>query len=184
MKNPEKLKELILEKLDFADVMLEYGVKFIYDPRIADEVQFRCPFHGRDNKPSARYYRYTQSSFCWVCKKRWDVISFIRDKEKLSFERALSYIINKYKIDDSGIPEDLESIFVKPKSDNQIHLREKILLHNLKKNIKDLKGKIGFDKYNALCWSWNIISFTYSNKLDISESLKKLEEKINKARLG
>ena len=60
MKDIEKLKDLVLEKVDLAQVMLDYKVNFVFNPLKVDEAQFKCPFHGQDTKPSARYYRATK----------------------------------------------------------------------------------------------------------------------------
>ena len=39
MKNPKKLRELILREVDMARVLQDYGVDFVYNPQLADEVQ-------------------------------------------------------------------------------------------------------------------------------------------------
>jgi DNA primase len=174
VKDPIKLKDLILEKLDLAEVMLSYGVEFIYNPMKADEAQFRCPFHGKDNKPSARYYRSTQSCYCWVCTKKWDVISFIRDKENLGFLATIRHIIDRYKIDTSSIQEDPE---LKPPDEKDISDINIDIIFT-KKKIKELRGKIPFEKYRALCSAYQMILYAQYCGKDIASDIKKITSKL------
>lgn len=174
MKDLKKLKELVLKEIDLSQVMLDYDVQFIYSPTHATEAQLRCPFHGKDVKPSARYYRETQSMYCWVCKKRWNAITFIKDIEGLNYAQAINLLIKKYKIDVSSIPDDPE--FNIP---DAIEVKKNdITIVYLKKRIKELKGKIPFEKYRAFCTAFYMITFNSSLGADVSESLSKLETKI------
>ena len=102
MKDPKKVRDLILQTVDFAQILLQYGTRFTFDPRKAVEVQLHCPFHGKDNKPSARYYRNTQSIFCWKCRKAWNVVSFVKDKEGFNYGETLHYILSRFKVDKIG----------------------------------------------------------------------------------
>lgn len=178
MKDPMKVKELILEKLDLAEVMLEYGTSFVFHPGHVDEVQFRCPFHGKDKKPSARFYRQTKSCYCWYCRKTWDVIEFIKDKENLTFYQCLNHIIKKYRIDVSSIPDDPEFTDEKKKKISDIDIR----ISCVHKALLRLRGKMEFEKYNILCVYF--LSTWYRKKEkheDVKDSLSKLEDKIAKA---
>jgi DNA primase len=170
MKDPIKLKELIIERLNLAEVMLSYKVSFMYDPRLATEVQYKCPFHGQDNKPSARLYNNTKSCFCWVCRKAWDVVSFIMDKENLSFRNTLNYIIGRYKIDTSSIPDTPTTDIKKIK-----YSEKNVVLKNLTEHILDLKRKIPFEKYRALCTAYFMVKLS---KEDALEQTKTIEGKI------
>lgn len=173
MKDATLLKERVINTLDLARIMLDYRVKFTYDPMQLDEVQYQCPFHGEDRKPSARFYRSTQSCYCWFCKKRWDVISFIMDKERLKFIEAIKYIINKYDIDTRDIPDSPDMRIKKP----QISMQN-IELKRSEKNIKELRNKISFEKYNSLVFAWYLIAFQANKGVDVAESIKKLKNKI------
>ena len=176
MKNPDRLKELILAKVDLAQVMLDYGTHFMYSPLHTEEAQFRCPFHGNDNKPSARYYRSTQTCYCWVCAKRWVVISFIKDKESLNFYSTLNFVVKKYQLDTSSIPEGVE--FQPLKSKEKEVSDQRISFIYLKNRIRDFRGKISFERYRALCCFYQMAEFKASQDIDVTESLKKLELKI------
>ncbi|PYS20546.1 MAG: hypothetical protein DMF72_20780 [Acidobacteria bacterium] len=48
----------------------------------------RCPFHD-DHNPSMVVYPHSATFHCFGCQKQGDVISFLRDKENLSFYEAL-----------------------------------------------------------------------------------------------
>ena len=174
MKDLRKLKDLVVENVNLADVMEQYGVHFTYSPKHADEVQYKCPFHGKDNKPSARLYNTTESCWCFYCKKRWDVISFIEDKEKLSFINSIKYIINRYHVDTSSIPDDVSIQSSKPPeaSDNRADLIY------LKNNIVALRQKIDLAKYKALCMGYLMVEFAAFKGADVSVSMRKLGRKL------
>lgn len=170
MKDPDKLKELILKGVDLSKVMLEYDVNFAFNPNAADEVQFRCPFHGEDNKPSSRYYRSTQTTYCWVCKERLNVIDFIKKKRGLGYYAALNYIIDRYKLDISNIPNDAQLEYEESKEVSKVQID----LDQIKVKIMDLMGTIPFERYNAICSAYLMLNYQVSLKKDVSESLSKL----------
>lgn len=186
MKDPQKLKDIVSEKIDFAQVLLDYNVGFVYDPRRVDEAQLRCPFHGPDKKPSARFYKSTQSLFCWVCRKRWDAIAFIMDKENMSFLQAIRFLINKYKIDISSIPDNPEFTLSKS-SPSTIDSYETFIAGNqsnidlklIKKKIRSFRGKLSFKKYNALSTAYHMLDYMFFKGYDISFDLIKLRTKLN-----
>ena len=180
MKDPEKLKELILEEIDFSQVLLDYNVDFVYSPELVDEAQLRCPFHGQDNKPSARYYRETQSMFCWVCHKRWDVIGFIMEMEQVYYKSALLYIVNKYQLDVSSIPDDPTFNLEKKKGISKVTVDT----INAKKSIKGLRFKISFERYRALVAAYYMIMFKSSKGGDILSDIQKLNSKLNTIQIG
>jgi len=104
MKDFESLKELILQSVSLGDLMKREGLI----TGELDEEQFSCKFHGVDRKKSARYYRLTDTSYCWVCKEKLDLISYIKKQEGLSFGGAINHIIKEYRIDTSVLPEATE----------------------------------------------------------------------------
>ena len=174
MKDPQKMKELILEKVDLTEVMISYGVEFSYNPRALHEVQFKCPFHGQDNKPSARLYKETKSCWCWVCHKKWDVISFVQDKESLTWLGAVLYIVDRWRVDLSVIPDTPTLDLVRPKSADSVKER----IFGLKKHIRSLKGKVDVQKYAALVTAWQMVSYVITQGKNPTESLSKLETKV------
>lgn len=174
MKDPIKVKDLIIDKLNLADVMVEYGVQFQFNPLLVSQVQFKCPFHGKDTKPSARLYNETKSCFCWVCRKTWNVVSFIMEKEGLIFKHTLSFIIKKYKIDVSTIPDAPELVLKSSPLDLD---DKKVHFHKIRANILELHG-IPFEKYRALCAAYFMVKYADVCGADVLGDLKKIEDKI------
>jgi len=70
-------REAIHEMITAHDVLRLHGVSFRHSTD--REEQFSCPFHGQDNKPSARVYTAKADSrshvWCFVCQQPWDAIS-------------------------------------------------------------------------------------------------------------
>lgn len=180
MKNLERLKELILDEIDFSTVLLEYGVDFVYSPQSVDEAQLRCPFHGKDNKPSARYYRETQTMYCWTCHKRWNVIQFIMEMEQFYFKGALLHIVNKYQLDVSLIPDDPEF-----KKDNILDI-SKVSVDTIsaKRKMNEFRGKLSFERYNVLCTAYSMIKIKSLKGGDISQDIPKLNNKLDTIKIG
>ena len=61
--------------LTAADVLQANRVRLRYGGQRPE--QLPCPFHGRDNHPSARYHPegHTKAAvWCYVCNERWDAI--------------------------------------------------------------------------------------------------------------
>ena len=175
MKDPLKLKELIIEKVPLVNVMIDYGVEFQYNPTAVSEVQLKCPFHGRDTKPSARLYNTTSSFFCWVCRKSWNVVSFIMDRESLSFKQALSYLANRYKVDLSVIPD---TPTIELKVNNADNESTGVLFKKVHKNILEIRKKIPFEKYRVLCAVYCNARYQDYCGENVFETLKKIEDKI------
>jgi len=79
------------------------------------EEQFRCPFHGSDNKPSARIYPESvdgpSHAWCFVCQEaRWDAIGIWRKfngGEETPFGRVLSQMEKAYNLPTIEMPKDI-----------------------------------------------------------------------------
>lgn len=103
-------KKAIHEKVGVHDILRNNGIKFRH---MGDrEEQFSCPFHGKDEKPSARAFPTTPQSpshvWCYVCRERWDAISLWKKysgDESKSFHRVLSEIEKHYNITPPPVPE-------------------------------------------------------------------------------
>ena len=90
-KRVDRLKNHIsIEKL-----LSDYG----YDVReVNREQQFRCDLHGdgNDNAPSARSYPESDSWYCFACGKVRDIISTVREREGVDFNKACTLLEKKY----------------------------------------------------------------------------------------
>jgi DNA primase len=60
-----------------------------------DVTQIHCPFHGYDAHASARIYD-TNSMYCWVCNKTWDVVEFVKDFKNIKFKEAVVLLEELY----------------------------------------------------------------------------------------
>ena len=158
--------------------MLDYRVRFRHDPRNSTETQYHCPFHGEDRKPSARLYRDTNNCFCWYCRKSWDPVSFIIEKEGFSFSEAVRFITKKYNVDLSGIPDGPNLVFDKGKKEiSQVEMD----LDYLRRRVRELKkdARIGFEKLRAVVTAYYcILMESAAGSADAGKHMVQLTEKI------
>ena len=89
----------------------------------------------------------------------------------MSFRETLTYLINRYNIDVSEIPD-------RPTLDlNEVKCSEKnIALESLHSHILELKRKIPLEKYQPLCAAYFMIKD--STESDVLTNSKKIEDKI------
>jgi hypothetical protein len=100
----------IHERVTAHDILRRNGVSFRHTGD--REEQFSCPFHGKDENPSARVYPSSPRSpshvWCFVCRERWDVIALWKKYsggENKSFHRLLSELEKLYGIETPAVPE-------------------------------------------------------------------------------
>lgn len=105
--------EAIHKRVTIYDVLRKNGVVLEYEDRAT---QFSCPFHGKDNKPSARAYPDSGTgpshAWCFVCQERWDAIGIWRkftgsDKK---FTRILAEIEQSFGLDQPAFPDGLQGL--------------------------------------------------------------------------
>jgi hypothetical protein len=176
MKDPIKLKELILKSVDFGKVLLEYNVPFNFNPLVADEAQFRCPFHGDDIKPSSRYYRSTQSAYCWVCKERWDIFSFLQKMEGWSFPETLNNLIKMYGVDTSPLPDVAEVRLKKAQEKTVVKVDErKMSIERLYQAITAVREEVPSDTFVKFVYSYMMLKWAVPDE-SFAEQYGKLKE--------
>jgi DNA primase len=59
----------------------------------SENYKARCPFHA-DCNPSFVVYPKTQTFYCFGCRERGDVLSFLMRRENLTFPEALDALRN------------------------------------------------------------------------------------------
>ncbi len=84
----------------------------------AKEEQFKCPFHGVDNKPSARIYPESANgpshAWCFVCQEtRWDAIGLWRKFNggtEIPFGRVLAQMEKAYNLPAIEMPREIGGV--------------------------------------------------------------------------
>jgi hypothetical protein len=104
--------ENIHQHVSAYDILRHGGVEL---RQVSDdtEEQIKCPFHGADNKPSARVYPQDGKSrshvWCYVCQERWDALKlwqrFYGGPEK-TFGRAITEIERAFHLTPPPIPKE------------------------------------------------------------------------------
>ncbi len=81
-----------------ADVLRQNGVRLRYGGNRPEQIS--CPFHGKDNHPSARYHPENGPSkagvWCFVCNERWDAIGLW--KRFQNFEGSFGSLLRSIEI--------------------------------------------------------------------------------------
>lgn len=83
------------------DAMMEGGHgEMIPDPDTASQIS--CPFHGPDNRPSARFYPRMGGTHdyvhCYFCKESWDSVNLYMRIKGLRFMDALKDLERRYHV--------------------------------------------------------------------------------------
>lgn len=165
----------IKSRIKIRSLIQDYGL--LPNQYVGDEFQMRCPFHGRDETPSAHVY--TEGHFhCFACHRHHDVISFFQEKEHIEkLSNALRALEQKYNIPKiEEIEEDAEEIFSdeieKPKVsvEYEFSRTEKFLI--------DRKKQIGLEKYSKLLY---VLDDAFkNNNFELIEKVKlKAQEILN-----
>lgn len=178
MKDLAQVKDLVSKSITLGDILKVEG-------RVSlnlEEEQLKCPFHGRDSKPSARYYRNTDSMYCWYCKERWDIYKYIGQRDNLNFKESLNYILKKYQVDISSLPDVLDPENLKNKRVQRKSVtydRKKLFFERARLGIVSLKDKIEVDKYKRLVYAFMILKYTTPED-KFQENAEKLSEVLSR----
>jgi len=147
--------------------------------------QVHCPFHSGDLHASARIYE-TNTMYCWVCSRVWDVISFVSDIKGISFAEACTILEEMYGIEktDKSIAYHEESFndFLKSKEP----IKEKDFDRNFEKISSLLiknRESFSLDEYSKYFYFFDSLYVAYkandhSNDNDLGNSLDNLFKEI------
>ena len=100
----------IHRRVSCEDVLARNGVRLRYGGHKAE--QFSCPFHGKDNKPSTRFYPSEgdkpEGVWCFVCQERWDAITLFKKFEQFEgpFTRLLATIERSFGLTPPEMPRE------------------------------------------------------------------------------
>ena len=180
MKDLGSLKEHILGHVTLGSILQDEGLIRGSMP----EEQLSCPFHGADNKKSARYYAETDSMYCWVCRIRWDLFRYVSQSTGMGFSEVLNKLVTDYRIDISSVPEQMDVIVGdKKKPDTPTVDQKKLYIQKLRDCVYTLRGKIEDKKYAALVYVYLIMKYaTVDEKL--FEKAEAMNAAINRVSQG
>jgi len=174
MKDTIKLKEKILDYVDLATILKEDGI-VLTD---MSEEQIHCPFHGPDNKKSSRFYKSTDSVYCWTCKQSWDLFSYLIQKEGVSFREILDQLVKKYKIDISEVPDAVEGAKQKRLESKKVKYdTKKFYLEKLHNIVKSIKDEIPQEKYVRLVFAFMLLKYSTEDE-KFEESIIKIRDAV------
>lgn len=169
MKDIESLKELIKQHVSLGELLR-------IDGRITntlEEEQFGCNFHGIDRKKSARYYRVTDSAYCWVCKERWDSISYICKKQGIGFGEAINHIVKDYNIDVSVLPEATEEHIRKIQRVTESKVdNKKLALEKINQAIIVVRGDVDLPTYAKIVYAYMILKYAVPEEQFLEQCAK------------
>jgi hypothetical protein len=96
------------------------------------------------------------------------------DSETMEYRQAIPFIVKKYNVDLSDIPDEPE--IHKPRSpevsDNQVDMIR------IRSTLRSHRGVLPFDKYVALSTAFFMLKFKQTKGLDVTESINKLQTKL------
>ena len=185
MKDIEDIKDAIRSKVSLGDMLQTEG----FITGLIDEEQLSCPFHGADRKKSARYYRDTDTAYCWVCKEKWDVISYIRKKEGLDFKQVIPYMLDRYHIDITHLPDALENevLTVTQRSAPKLNDR-KYKIEKIRQAIDLAREDLKYETYLKFIYLYMMLKYAVSeDKFDeqfelLKAGMKKVFSNIQKSK--
>lgn len=101
----------IHDKVTVYDILRRNGIALRHNTDRVEQIS--CPFHGKDENPSARIYPGDAKSpahiWCFVCRERWDAISLWKKyggDETKKFHQVLSEMERTFGITPPDISSD------------------------------------------------------------------------------
>ena len=118
-------------------------------PASADgDFQMKCPFHGKDTKPSARVYR-NELFKCFACGVAYDIVSFYAHYKKVGMRDACYLLEKHFHVKWDGSDDDFKP--VKADRPSASPLSREVSLSDLvritEKQLIERKRDLGLEKY-------------------------------------
>ena len=170
MKNIDDVKAEISKYVKLGDILREAG-NIRTD---LEEEQFSCPFHGKDSKPSARFYRITDSCHCFFCHKSWDLYSFLMQRNNATFKEVINTLVKQYRIDLSKLPEAIISAGRRSyagKKDAGVD-EGKLFIAKAGSMILGMRDKVEAEKYRRLLFAFLLLKHNTSDDMFKDKALK------------
>jgi len=155
MKDLTALKDRIKERVSLGDILKR---KNVISYTVSEE-QIPCPFHGVDNHKSARYYKETDTIYCWTCKKKWDLFSYFMEKEQAEFSLIINKLVRTFQVPTDDLPDALEGAISKTleKRTSSNFDRKKVILETMYRSILELKNTLSAEKYVRLVFAYVLL---------------------------
>jgi hypothetical protein len=180
MKDIGAVKKLIENKVSLGAI-LKSDVSLSLD---IDEIQLSCPFHGVDAQKSARFYRDTDSMYCWVCKKSWDIYGYVGQREVMNFNQTVNYLVKTFHVDISKAPDaftggETSPLFTRKRVEVD---RKALAIAKIKTHLVLLKTKIAPEKYIRIVFAFMLLKYNTPEERfrDDSNKLAHLIVKLNR----
>lgn len=146
---------------------------------IGGEFQLKCPFHGKDDKPSAHVYQ-DGLFHCFTCKRHYNVINFVANYRGMTFGQAGRWLEKTYSVPKLDLGGDLPSEEAYPKEvvkggvEKTLEIPYEDRFKAVEKKIMDAKRTLGLETYARAFFALDLTKETKS-----VEQLTALEEKID-----
>ena len=140
-----------------------------------------CPFHN-DHSPSMSISREKQIFRCFVCGATGNVITFVKDYEKVSFVEALEILAKR-----SGIPLNVKQRTIEDSPYKEDYEILNLALSFYKNNINSSKGALAREYLNKRNLTKEVLDYFdigLSLTNGLSESLSKKYDKTKLIKLG
>jgi len=159
MKDLTSIIELIKERVTLKEILVS---KRCITGSLSEE-QFSCLFHGADRKKSCRYYEETDTAYCWVCKDKWDVISFSQKLEEMTFPQTINYLIKTYRIDVSKLPDAPEAEIIRIKNREVVKVDDrKLKIEKISGVISSVRDELPTNTYTKLVYTFMMLKYAVS----------------------
>jgi hypothetical protein len=140
--------ERIKKEVSLGEILSFLGYEI--DSNSNREQQFRCDLHGEDNKPSARFYPSTNSTYCWVCHLPRTGLDYILEKRGLNMEDSLSFLEQRYDLPSLGWESLEEKEIIEIPVYSNVGRSKLSCLKSLLTQIT--RGRMLDMGYTLLCW--------------------------------
>lgn len=141
----EKRVREVCKQLHAFHILMEHGIEI--SDQYTDE-QIRCPWHGVDNKPSARYYSDNGGRFyCHRCKEGHNTVSLFAKFKGYMFMEALSKLEKRLGI----IIEKFNTEFIEEYERSKGWEDVKRCVNLVESKIKRIRNKCPFYDYVKFC---------------------------------
>jgi hypothetical protein len=159
------------------DALIEVGVEV---PDRSIDYQVRCPWHGTDNKPSARYYGSGPNPhfYCFKCKIQLNSVGIYAKHRSISFMEGLKELERRFSIKISKSPD--HSI---EQNEPSVYDDIPTLINIIEKKLARLRDKCPMNNYVKFCRLMDTIQYDYdaTSKAtpEMISALKKLISKMD-----